>query len=143
MRRMLLACGVALLAASASAQTTTGAPPPLPDTFAQKFILHDGHDLVAICSVPSSDSKYAESIGFCRGFGRGAMAYYREVTPAKGKHPLFCPPAKPPSEQAVLSEFLLWADANPAKLDEPAVNAVFRFLAETYPCATTPTTKKK
>lgn len=117
---------VLLAAGTASAQ-----PAPLdPGRFQVRTLA----DLVEICRVGSNSPHDLEAIGYCNGYGRGALDYHRAIVPPNAP-PLFCAPAgtEPGKMRA---RFVAWADANPARLSGPAVDGVFAFLAATFPCPT-------
>ena len=125
MRRSLSVLAGALIAAgAASAQ-----PAPIE---AGRFELKTLGDLIEICRVGPGDPHYLEAIGYCNGYGRGALDYHRAIVPANAP-PLFCaPPGTQP--QDLRPSFVAWGDANQARLSRPAVEGVFAFLAQTYPC---------
>jgi hypothetical protein len=118
------ACAALLVASSASAQ-----PRLTSDTFDVRTV----GDLARLCSTPTSDPQYLEALGWCHGYGRGALDYHRASTPA-GSAPLFCAPATPPGSAETLRRFLAWANGTPGRMTMPAVEGVFRFLADTFPC---------
>ncbi|TQF80505.1 hypothetical protein FK498_06225 [Elioraea sp. Yellowstone] len=125
MRRATAAMAAALVAAG----TAWSQPKPLE---AGRFEVKTLADLVEICRVAPGDPHSLEAIGYCNGYGRGALDYHRAVVPAHAP-PLFCaPPGTAP--EALRSRFIAWADANPDRLSGPAVEGVFAFLATTYPC---------
>ncbi len=105
------------------------------------FELRSLADLVAICRAATTHPHYLEAIGFCHGYGRGALDHFRAVTPRTAR-PLFCMP-QAVSEAKVREEFLAWADANPAHLAGPAVDGLFAFLVSTYPCPAQPSAQRR
>lgn len=80
-------------------------------------------------------------MGFCHGYGRGALDHFRAVTPRNAR-PLFCIP-QTVSEAKVREDFLAWADANPARLAGPAVEGIFAFLVSAYPCPAKPAAQRR
>lgn len=100
------------------------------------FQLRSLADLVAICRAPATHPHYLEAMGFCHGYGRGALDHFRAVTPRNAR-PLFCIPQNV-SEPKVREDFLAWAEANPARLAGPAVEGIFAFLVSAYPCPPQP-----
>jgi len=90
-------------------------------------------DLVRLCTTPATDPQHAEALGWCHGYGRGALDYHRAATPANAA-PLFCVPAPSPLPSEVLRRFVAWGNANPAAMSAHAVEGVFRFLFAPYPC---------
>ena len=107
-----------------------------------EFKIRNTQDLVRLCSVSNDDSLYVAAIHFCHGFGAGAYQYYQaSVSGPEGK-PFVCPPDPVPSRNAVLQEFVTWANANPQHNNEPAVESIFRFLAQKWPCSESPKPSK-
>ena len=47
---------------------------------------------------------------------------------------LFCLPTPPPPSGSEIGKFIAWANALPSRLDQPAADGMFIYLAETYPC---------
>lgn len=125
-RRLSVLAGVGALIAAGAASAQ---PAPIE---AGRFEVKNLGDLVAICSVGEGDPHYLEAAGYCNGYGRGAIDYHRATVPANAP-PLFCAPAgtQPATTRA---SFLSWARANPARLTGSAVEGVFAFLVQTYPC---------
>jgi len=88
-------------------------------------------DLVALCGAPESN---LEAIGFCHGFGRGALDYHRAVQRPNAR-PMFCAGNTNIESSKVRLEYVAWAQAVPARLEERPADSVFRFLMERFPCA--------
>lgn len=119
-----VAAAIMMIAGTAAAQ-----PTPLDPA---RFQVRSLGDLVELCRVGPDNPHYLEAIGYCHGYGRGALDYHRAIVPANAP-PLFCAP--PGVEPATLrSRFVAWAEAQPARLSGPAVEGVFAFLAATFPC---------
>lgn len=123
-RSLSVLAGALIAAGAASAQ-----PAPIE---AGRFEVKSLADLVEICRVGPGDPHYLEAIGYCNGYGRGALDYHRAIVPANAP-PLFCAPPGTQS-QDLRPRFVTWADANPSRLNGPPVEGVFAFLAQTYPC---------
>lgn len=121
---------LAVMAATLVAAGTAWAQPkPLE---AGRFEVKNLGDLVEICRAPPTDPHFLEAVGYCNGYGRGALDYHRAIVPPNAPR-LFCaPPGAQPED--LRGRFVTWADANPARLNGPAVEGVFAFLAATYPC---------
>lgn len=105
------------------------------------FQLRSLGDLVAICRAATTHPHYLEAIGFCHGYGRGALDHFRAVTPRTAR-PLFCMP-QTVSEAKVREDFLAWADANPERLAGPAVDGLFSFFVSAYPCPAQPSAQRR
>jgi hypothetical protein len=101
-------------------------------TDSSTFQLRDANDLVRACSVPADHPLHANATGFCHGVLTGAYRYY-EATVAADKR-FVCAPSPQPTRTAVMNGFVAWAKANPRYMKDGPVDALFRYLAETYPC---------
>jgi hypothetical protein len=97
-----------------------------------QYQVRNAADLAAICDTQPSAPDYVTAIAFCHGWGAGAGAYYRAVTP-KGEG-FVCPPEPAPKRSKVATDYVAWVKANPERGKEAAVDSLFRYLAETYPC---------
>jgi hypothetical protein len=98
------------------------------------FYIRSAQDLVDLCAAPADDPLAAEAVHFCHGFASGAWQYY-QATDARSK-PFVCVPDPPPTRSEALAKFLVWArePSRAEHLAEPAVETLFRFLHETWPC---------
>jgi len=92
-------------------------------------------DLIALCSAGKDDPNMTAALNYCRGYTEAAvvveMAHEHQARARK----LFCLPSPRPNRKEALAAFAAWAKAEPARLDRPAIDGMFLFLAETYPCA--------
>ncbi len=124
MRRTILGVAAAawLWAAPASAVT--------PDD----FIVKNAEDVVDLCSTPETDPLYTAAINFCHGYLVGALAYHRALYSKQGHEEIVCFPEPRPQRSHGVSEFVVWAKAHPEYKDENAVEALFKFLVEKWPC---------
>lgn len=97
-----------------------------------KYQIRDTADLVAVCdSNTASDAPTA--LAFCHGFLTGAVHYYYASVPEQSR--FACAPDPAPSRTDVMNDFVRWAGAHSQHMQEPAVETLFRYLAETYPCS--------
>lgn len=103
----------------------------------EDFQIRNTQDLVDVCAVSQDDPLYAAAIHFCHGFGAGAYQYYLSTVSGPGAKPFVCPPDPPPSRATALQEFVSWAKGHPQYNNEPAVDSMFRFLVEKWPCPET------
>jgi hypothetical protein len=117
-------CAALLLAAPVSAQQRLNS---------DNFNVRTTGDLVRLCATPTNDPHYLEALGWCHGFGRGALDYHRAASPANAA-PLFCSPNPSPGWDDVRRRFIAWGNANVPLANTPAVEGVFRFLIDTFPC---------
>lgn len=123
----ILALGAALgLCAVPAAQAA------VPDgTFPPRTV----RDLVAICAPAQDDPRLTGSLNYCHGYAEGAVIVELAHS-AKGRK-LFCLPDTKPDSGEALGQFITWANAEPARLDRPAIDGLFLFLAEKFPCPAT------
>lgn len=117
-------CAALLLAAPASAQQRLNS---------ENFNVRTTGDLVRLCATATNDPQYLEALGWCHGYGRGALDYHRAAAPANAA-PLFCPPTPTPGWDDVRRRFVTWGNANMPLAGTPAVEGVFRFLIDAFPC---------
>jgi hypothetical protein len=97
-----------------------------------QYQVRNAADLVAVCDTQPSAPDYATAVAFCHGWGAGAAAYHRAIT-AKGAE-FVCTPEPAPKRSKVAADFVAWVKASPERGKEAAVDALFRYLGETYPC---------
>jgi Rap1a immunity proteins len=100
----------------------------------EDFVIQKAEDLVDVCAVTPDEPLYTAAIHFCHGYLVGAYHYYRKAVPGAGKEPFVCPPDPPPSRNEVVRLFVSWARAHPQYQAEDAVDALFRFASEQWPC---------
>lgn len=108
----------------------------------EDFRIRSAQDLVDLCSVATSDPLYASAIHFCHGFVSGAWQYHLSEANGPKGHRLVCPPEPPPTRDQAVAMFVAWSATHADKLSEPAVDALFRFLIEKYPCPAAAPAKK-
>jgi hypothetical protein len=104
----------------------------------ENFMVRTTADYVALCDSPQGSENYVAAIHFCQGFASGAYQYYLALAQHDASSRFVCPPDPTPSRNEVIANFLAWARANPQRLAEPAVESLFRYLGETYPCSAAP-----
>ena len=108
----------------------------------EDFRIRSAQDLVDLCAVKSSDPLYASAIHFCHGFISGAWQYHNSSENGPKGAPLVCPPEPPPTRDQAVAMFVAWSATHASAMSEPAVDALFRFLIEKYPCAAAAPAKK-
>ena len=96
------------------------------------YQMRDGADLVSVCSIPPTDPLYHNALGFCHGVLTGAFRYYEATVTSANR--FVCAPQPVPTRTKVMDDFVIWARSHSAALKEPAVDTLFRYLVETYPC---------
>jgi len=97
-----------------------------------KYQLRDTADLVEVCEANPRAPDVKTSLAFCHGFLTGAVHFYYAAIPESSR--FACAPDPAPSRSEVMNEFVIWAKAHPQYLSQPAVETMFRYLSETYPC---------
>ena len=108
----------------------------------EDFRIRSAQDLVDLCAVATSDPLYASAIHFCHGFVSGAWQYHNSEENGPKGHRLVCPPEPPPTRDQAIAMFLTWSATHASAMSEPAVDALFRFLIEKYPCPVAAPAKK-
>ena len=112
------------------------------DLTPEDFRIRSAQDLVDLCSVATDNELYTAAVHFCHGFVAGAWQYHQaEANGPEGKR-LVCPPEPPPTRNDAVAMFVAWSATHPDRMAEPAVEAMFRFLIEKYPCPETAPAKK-
>jgi hypothetical protein len=100
----------------------------------ENFLVRDGNDLLALCSVEAGDPNAAAAIHFCHGFLLGIYETHKGLTGNARSKRFTCLPEPPPSRNEVASRYVLWARKNARDLSESAVDTVYRFAGVTWPC---------
>jgi hypothetical protein len=90
--------------------------------------------LIEVCAPAKDDPMMTAAINYCHGFAQGAVIVEEAHEEHRDVRKLFCLPSPPPPSGSEISKFIAWANAVPSRLDEPAVDGMFIYLAETYPC---------
>ncbi len=101
---------------------------------AEEYRVRNAGDLVALCGRDPAAVDYVAAQNFCHGFTVGAYAYYHSVSMADPDLKIVCVKEPYPERKKVLADFVAWAKARPALMNERAVDTFFRFLTETFPC---------
>ena len=91
-------------------------------------------DLIAICSPDQNDPLMTAAVNFCHGYAEAAVDVEEAHEAQKGARKLFCLPTPPPPRGSELTSFITWANEQPARLDMPAIDGMFIYLAGKYPC---------
>ena len=102
-------------------------------TSSEEFLMRNAQDLTGVCSTPSSDPLYTAAINFCEGYIEGAYHYYSAML-GPGIKPFVCLPKPEPTRDEVTRRFVAWSQAHPQHSGEPAVETLFKFAEETWPC---------
>ena len=128
------AFGVVLMAGAtiASAAVTESQFPP-----------RTARDLIEICAPAKEDPMMTAAINYCHGFAEGAVIVEEAHEGQRDIRKLFCLPSPRPASGSEITKFITWANALPSRLDEPAIDGMFIYLAETYPCPQEATGKRR
>jgi Rap1a immunity proteins len=116
----------AILAAAAVLTTTAYAVPP------DQYRIRTAGELVNVCGAQPSDADYATAIAFCHGVLAGAYGYFEASTPAADR--FICAPNPSPTRTKVANDFVAWAKGRPQVMQDGAIDTLFRYAAEAYPC---------
>ena len=100
-------------------------------------------DLIDICAPAKEDPMMTAAINYCHGFVQGAVAVEGAHQEHRDVSRLFCLPSPLPPAGSEMTKFIAWANALPSRLDEPAIDGMFIYLAETYPCRQEATGKRR
>jgi Rap1a immunity proteins len=98
------------------------------------FQVKTTRDLVTLCATPASDPLATAAVNFCEGFAVGAYQYHVVAEAATKAKPLFCFPSPTPSRNEAIRQFIAWSDQHSDVLDRPAIEGMFTFLKDRYPC---------
>lgn len=121
----LLAGALCVIALSMPARATTR----------DNFLIRTSADFVELCETQPSDQNYVAAIHFCHGFANGAYQYYLAIARGAPAQRYVCVTDPAPTRDQVIANYLAWARANPTTMSEPAVESLFRHLAQTFPCS--------
>jgi hypothetical protein len=103
----------------------------------ENFLVRNVRDLIALCTTPPDDPLSTAAVNFCTGYLVGAYHYHDSMYSGPDSHPLVCPPNPKPTRQQAISEFVSWAKAHPEYGNDRAVDVMFRFMVEKWPCKKT------
>jgi hypothetical protein len=122
-----LTLSVAIIGAAIFAVSARAADP-------DNFQIRTTSDLVALCSTAPAAPDYPQSIAFCHGYAVGAFAYYSAAAAANPSARFVCLPNPPPARSQAMADFLVWMKTHTNENASPAIDTVFRYLGEHYPC---------
>ena len=91
-------------------------------------------DLIAICSPAQDDPMMTAAVNYCHGYAEGAVIVEEAHESQRRARKLFCLPTPRPPSGKELVDFTAWANAEPSRLNQPAVDGMFLYLAQKYPC---------
>lgn len=91
-------------------------------------------NLVNLCAAGENDPLREAAIHFCEGYLAGAYQYHVAVTSGPNARPIVCLPNPRPTRIEAIQKFIAWARANPQYINEPAIDGLFKFGTDTWPC---------
>ena len=106
--------------------------PVMAQQAADHYRLHTATELARVCASPASAGDHVSAIAFCHGVLAGAYGYHAAAT-SSGER-LVCPPTPGVTRTQVANGFVAWLSSHPQYSNDGAVDALFRFAAEAYPC---------
>jgi hypothetical protein len=92
-------------------------------------------DLIAVCAPAASDPQATGATNYCHGFAQGAVIVEMAHEQQRHARKLFCLPDPKPAAGSELARFIAWSNQAPARLDQPAIDGMFLYLAQQYPCS--------
>lgn len=98
------------------------------------FVIDEAKDLAALCATPATDAAHVAALQFCYGYMQGAYDYYLAERKGPDAEFFVCLPKPEPSREEVGRLFLVWLKAHPEHNMDEAVEALFQFGAEKWPC---------
>ena len=126
MRSRSLLLGTMLIVAGATAASAA--------VMESEFPPNTVRDMIAICAPEPSDPMMTAAVNFCHGYAEGAVDVEEAHEAQRGARKLFCLPTPRPPRGSELTSFITWANEQPARLDMPAIDGLFIYLAGKYPC---------
>ena len=98
----------------------------------EHFRLQTASELARVCSPTASDKDATASLAFCHGVLAGAYGYFQSSVPAADR--FVCPPTPAVTRTQVANGFVAWLKTRPQYNGDGAIDALFRYAAEAYPC---------
>src|SRR5215831_3586510 len=132
-----------LLSAAFLASGVISVSPTPADVTDSQFPPNTVRDLIAICSEDKDDPRMTAAVNFCHGFVEGAVIVEEANESHKGARKLFCLPTPRPPRGSELTNFIAWANEQPARLDMPSIDGMFIYLAQRFPCPEQADTKRR
>ncbi|MCL4801795.1 MAG: hypothetical protein KJ025_19550 [Burkholderiales bacterium] len=96
------------------------------------YRIRNAGDLVYLCATQPSETDYATAIAFCHGVLVGAYGYYAASTATADR--FVCVPDPAPTRSKIASDFVAWAKGRPELMKNGAIDTLFRFAAQAFPC---------
>lgn len=118
--RIPVLCAIALASTLATAAPT------------EQYRVRTAGELAAVCGTPSSAADASTALAFCHGVLAGAYGFFIAAVPTEDR--FVCLPNPGPTRAQVASDFVTWMKARPNLAGDGAIDALFRYAAEAYPC---------
>ena len=98
----------------------------------EHYRLQTAAELARVCSPAAGDKDASTSLAFCHGVLAGAYGYFQSAVPAADR--FVCPPTPSTTRTQVANGFVAWLKTRPQYNNDGAIDALFRYAAEAYPC---------
>lgn len=100
---------------------------------AEPLALHANNagELAELCSPNPREPGADARMNFCDGFAQGALEVQLHYA---GQNKPFCFPKPMPTRRSTMRDFAAWVRADSSRSGMAAPPALFRFLAERFPC---------
>lgn len=123
------------LAAAIAAVSLASAAPVSAAVSQDDFRVQSTGNLVTLCEAAPSDPLAVHALNFCHGYIAGVADQYQAMgSPRPGAPPPYCLPDPRPTRTQAIAMFVEWVKANPAESKAAAVDSLFRFARQTWPC---------
>ncbi len=123
-----------VLAASVSAKYSSAQTEHMNGYELQDFNVLRAGQLVDVCTVAADHPDHQTAMAFCYGFIEGGIHYDRALESSPDYVRIVCEPDDTTREQ-VVEAFVTYLKANPQHAGEMPIDAVFRALADKWPCS--------
>ncbi len=100
----------------------------------QDFGMLRAGQLVDVCTVAADHPDHQTAMAFCYGFFEGGIHYDRALESSPDYVRIVCEPDDTTREQ-VVGAFVTYLKANPQYAGEMPIDAIFRALADKWPCS--------
>lgn len=98
----------------------------------ENFRVATAADLARVCSAQVAGVDANHQLAFCHGVLAGAYGYFDATVPAADR--FVCLPNPSPTRAKVAEGFVAWLKARPQYERDGAIDALFRYAAEAFPC---------
>ena len=88
-------------------------------------------ELADVCAANPNQAIGDARINFCNGFAQGAVEVMLHDA---GERRPFCFPSPTPTRTETMRQFVGWVRANSTRAPIPAIEGLYQFLHEKYPC---------